>query len=138
MCPGFFIGVDIEVLISEFVVVAILSEWWSVLTTVDHIPVCVCACVCVSVCVCVCVCVCVVTGSTQSAHTSGKNGTSVTFVRIYMEIWIHGTDVRHSQNFKSKNLLITYKCFWMCFHYANNYHSSLLTLHIRLVSMFIM
>ena len=31
-----FIGVDILVLISEFVVVAILSEWWSVLTAADH------------------------------------------------------------------------------------------------------
>ena len=30
---GIFIGVDILVLISEFVVVAILSEWWSVPTT---------------------------------------------------------------------------------------------------------
>ena len=55
MCPGFkewwlyksvlnlqnlwsllsiFIGVDILVLINEFVVVAILSEWWSVPTNV--------------------------------------------------------------------------------------------------------
>ena len=41
MCPGVFIDVDIEVLISEFVVVAILSQWWSVPTTADHIPVCV-------------------------------------------------------------------------------------------------
>ena len=91
------------------------------------------------VCVFVCVCVCVVTGLSQSEpHTSGKNSTSVAFVKIYVEIWINGTDVRHSQRFKSNNLLITYKCFWMCFGYANNYHSSLLTLHIRLVSMFIM
>ena len=29
-----FIGIDILVLISEFVVVAILSEWWSLPTTV--------------------------------------------------------------------------------------------------------
>ena len=45
MCPGFEEwGVDILVLISEFVVVAILSEcmvailseWWSVPTTADH------------------------------------------------------------------------------------------------------
>ena len=31
-----FIGVDILVLISEFVVVVILSEWWSVPTTANH------------------------------------------------------------------------------------------------------
>ena len=31
-----FIHVDIVVLVSEFVVVAILSEWWSVLTTANH------------------------------------------------------------------------------------------------------
>ena len=31
-----FIYVDILVLVSEFVVVAILSEWWSMLTTANH------------------------------------------------------------------------------------------------------
>ena len=31
-----FIHVDISVLISEFVVVAVLSEWWLVPTTADH------------------------------------------------------------------------------------------------------
>ena len=31
-----YIHADILVLVSEFVVVVILSEWWSVLTTADH------------------------------------------------------------------------------------------------------
>ena len=31
-----FIHVDILVLVNEFVVVVILSEWWSVLTTANH------------------------------------------------------------------------------------------------------
>ena len=36
---GIFIHADILVLVSEFVVVVILSEWWSVPTTAGHIPV---------------------------------------------------------------------------------------------------
>ena len=32
----YFIHVDILVLVSEFVVVAIFSEWWSVPTTANH------------------------------------------------------------------------------------------------------
>ena len=39
--PGFSMVIrqlvaDILVLVSEFLVVVILSEWWSVLTTADH------------------------------------------------------------------------------------------------------
>ena len=54
-------------------------------------------------------------------HISGKNSTSV----------------MHSQNSMYVNQVITYKCFKMCVHHANNYMSSLLTILIRLVHMLI-
>ena len=63
-----FIHGDILILVSEFLVVVILSEWWPVLITADRcrdIPgVCVCVCVFVCMClvvymrVCVYVCLC--------------------------------------------------------------------------------
>ena len=66
--------------------------------------VCMCACLCARVCVIVFVCVhayvCVVIGATLSEpHTSGKHGTSVAFTKIYMEIWINGTNIMYSQKF---------------------------------------
>ena len=70
-------------------------------------------------------------------YTSGKNGTNVAFTKIYVEIRITGTSIMHSQKFIFKNRVITYKCFQMCAHHANNYQSSLLTLHIRLLLAFI-
>ena len=70
-------------------------------------------------------------------HTSGKNGTSVMFTKVYVEIQINGTSGMRSQKFTFKNQVITYKYFQMCVHHTNNYHSSLLTLHIRLVHAFI-
>ena len=70
-------------------------------------------------------------------HTNGKNGMSIAFVRIYMEIRINGTNVMHSQKFTFKSQVIIYKCFRMCVHHTNDYQSSLLTLHIRLVRVFI-
>ena len=75
--------------------------------------------------------------SLSEPHTSMKNGTSVAFVKIYVEIQINGITVMRSQKFTFKNQVITYKCFWMSVHHTKNYQSSLLTLHIRLVCMFI-
>ena len=60
-------------------------------------------------------------------HTSGKNGVSVVFVKIYVEIQINGMSVICSQKFTFKNWVVTYKCFQVCVHHANNHHSSLLT-----------
>ena len=60
-----FINADIIVLVSEFVVVVILSEFLTIVGTSLHVCMyvraCVCVCVCTYVCVmCVCVCdVCV-------------------------------------------------------------------------------
>ena len=75
--------------------------------------------------------------SVSEPHTSGKDGMSIAFVRIYMEIWINGTNIMHSQKFTFKRQVIIYKCFQMCVHHTNNCQSSLLTLHIRLVCTFI-
>ena len=75
--------------------------------------------------------------SLSEPHTSGKNGMSIAFVRIYMEIQINGTNVMHSQKFTFKIQVIIYKCFQMCVHHTNICQSSLLTLHIRLVRAFI-
>ena len=62
-------------------------------------------------------------------HTSGRNGTSVTFTKIYVETRINGMSVMRSQKFTFKNWLITNKCSQMCIHHADNYQSSLLTLN---------
>ena len=43
-------------------------------------------------------------GATLSEpHTNGKNGASIVFVKIYVEIQINGTSVMHSQKFTFKN-----------------------------------
>ena len=61
---------------------------------------------------------------------------NVAFAKIYVEIQINGASVMCSQKFTFKNRVITYKCFQMCVHHANDYQSSPLLLHIRLVLTF--
>ena len=80
------------------------------------------------------------------------NGMSIAFTKIYLEIWINGTSIVHSQKVMFKNQVknyVTYKYFWMgslsCkqlpeqftdipykagmyVHYIKSYHGSLLTL----------
>ena len=75
--------------------------------------------------------------SLSEPQTSGKNVTSVIFTKFYVEIWSNGISVMCSQKFTLKNRTITYKCFRMCVHHVNDYQSSLMTLHIRLVCAFI-
>ena len=75
--------------------------------------------------------------SLSKPHTSRKNGASIAFAKIYMEIQINGTNIMRSQNFMFKNWLITYKCFQMCVHHTSDNQSSFLKLHIRLVRTFI-
>ena len=77
-----------------------------------------------------------IAASLNEPHTSGKNGASVAFVKIYVEIQINGMNVMCSQKLTFK-IWISYKCFRMCVHHANDYQSSFLMLHIRLVRMFI-
>ena len=79
----------------------------------------------------------IIGASLSKPHTSGKNGTGVAFAKICIKIQINGTSVMCSQKFTFKNQVITYKCFRMCVHHANDCQSSLLTLHIRLVRVFI-
>ena len=43
----------------------------------------------------------------EQAHTSVKNGMSITFAKIYVEIRINGTSVMRSQKFKFKSQVIT-------------------------------
>ena len=62
---------------------------------------------------------------------------SIALTKIYVQIWINGTSVMCSQKFTFTNQVITYKCFWICVHYKNNYWSCLLALHIRLTHAFI-
>ena len=76
-------------------------------------------------------------GKSDRAPHSGKNGTSVAFAKIYVEIRNNGTSVMHSQKFTFKNQMTTYKSFRMCVHHANSSQSSLLVLHIRPVCVFI-
>ena len=52
-------------------------------------------------------------------------------------IWINGMSIISLQKFTLNVWVITYKCFHMCVHHTNNYQSSLLTLHKRLVCVFI-
>ena len=75
--------------------------------------------------------------SSNEPHTSRKNGTSIVFAKIYVKIQINGTSIMRSRKFTFKNRVITCKCFRVCVHHTNNYESSLLTLHIRLVHAFI-
>ena len=75
--------------------------------------------------------------SLSEPHTSGKNSTGVVFTKMYTEIRIDGKSIKRSQKFTFKDQVITYKCLQMCVHHANKYQSTLLTLHIRLVCMFI-
>ena len=46
--------------------------------------------------------------SLSEPHTSGKNGMSITFTIIYVEIRISGMSIMHSQKFTFKNWVITY------------------------------
>ena len=55
-------------------------------------------------------------------HTSLKNGISITFPKLYVEMHINGISIMHSQTFTFKNQVITYKCFWVCVHHVNDYH----------------
>ena len=66
-------------------------------------------------------------------HTSRKNGTSVIFMKIY-RLMIQASCIHNSLFLK--NYVDNLQCFLMCVHYANNYQSSLLTLHVKLVRMF--
>ena len=75
--------------------------------------------------------------SLSEAHTSGKSEMSNVFAKIYVEIQINDMSVMCSQKFTFKKWVITYKCFQMCVHQSNDYQSSLMTLHIRLVCTFI-
>ena len=79
----------------------------------------------------------IIGASLNKPHTSWKNGTSISFTKIYMKIRINGMSVIRSQKFTFKNWTITYKCFQMCVHHTNDYQSSLLTPLIRLVCVFI-
>ena len=79
----------------------------------------------------------IIGASLNKPHTSWKNGMSISFTKINVNIWINGMSVMRSRKFTFKNWTITYKCFQMCVHHTNNYQSSLLTLHIRLVRVFI-
>ena len=45
----------------------------------------------------------VIGASLNEPCTSDKNGTSDQFTRIYVEIWINGTSVMHSQKFTFEN-----------------------------------
>ena len=76
----------------------------------------------------------IIGASLSEPHTSWKNGTSVVFISIYVEIWINGTSVMHLWKFTFKNREIY---FQMCVHHANAYQSSLLAFHLRLVRAFI-
>ena len=42
--------------------------------------------------------------SLSEPHTSDKNGTSVVFIKIYMEMWINDVSIMHSQTFMFKEL----------------------------------
>ena len=79
----------------------------------------------------------IIEASMSKPHTSGKSGMSIAIKKIYVEIWIDGKSVMHSQKFTFKNRVTTYKCFWMFVHHVNKYQSSLLTLYIRLVRAFL-
>ena len=48
----------------------------------------------------------VIVMSLSEPHTSGKNGMSITFTRIYVEIWINGTSFMWSQKCMFKNWVI--------------------------------
>ena len=45
----------------------------------------------------------IIEASLSKPHTSGKNGTNVAFIKIYVEILINGMSVMRSQNFTFKN-----------------------------------
>ena len=69
----------------------------------------------------------IIRASLSKPQTSKKNGTSVAFTKIYVEIQINGTTIMRAQKFKFINQVITYKCFRLCVHHTNGYQSSLLT-----------
>ena len=43
--------------------------------------------------------------SLSEPHSSRRNGTNVAFTKIYMEIWINGMSVMHSQKFMFNKLI---------------------------------
>ena len=64
--------------------------------------------------------VCIYWVSLSKPHTSSRNGMSVAFTKIYVEIRINGTSVMRSKKFTFKHWVIPYKCFRVCVHHVNN------------------
>ena len=60
---------------------------------------------------------------------------SIAFTTIHLEMQINSMSIMHKG--LPLEVIDNYKCFWMCVYHTNNYQSSLLTLHIRLVRMLI-
>ena len=85
----------------------------------------------------ICLHVCVYGTSLSESHTSRKNGTSIMFAKIYVEIQINGVSVKRSQKFTFKNWMMPSKWFRMCVHHVDYFKGSLLMLHIKPVYMFI-
>ena len=83
--------------------------------------VCVCACVCEYTCLVECVYV--PKGYIGKPYSSRNNGISFMCLQKFTYMY--------------RSRVITYTCFRMCVHHANNYQSSLLTVHIWLVRTFI-